>query len=84
MNQFILYGTLGCHLCDEAEALLIPLLTSDCSIECIDISESDQLVEQYGVLIPVLRRLRDDAELRWPFDIIQTQNFLFANNCADS
>ncbi|MFT3931472.1 MAG: glutaredoxin family protein [Spongiibacteraceae bacterium] len=76
MNQFILYGTLGCHLCDEAEASLIPLLSSELSIEYIDISESDQLIEQYGELIPVLRRLRDDAELRWPFDATQAQMFL--------
>lgn len=76
MNQFVLYGTLGCHLCDEAEAFLIPLLSAECSIEYIDISESDQLVEKYGVLIPVLRRLRDNAELRWPFDTAQACVFL--------
>lgn len=78
MSQFVLYGTLGCHLCDEAEALLVPLLSADCSVECVDISESDQLIEQYGELIPVLRRLRDDAELRWPFDCGQAQLFLSA------
>lgn len=76
MNQFILYGTLGCHLCDEAEALLLPLLSPECNIEYVDISESDTLVEQYGVLIPVLRHLRDDRELRWPFDSAQAQLFL--------
>jgi len=76
MKHFVLYGTLGCHLCDEAEALLLPLLTDDCSIECIDISESDSLVEQYGALIPLLRRLRDGADLRWPFDSAQASLFL--------
>ena len=75
-KHFILYGTLGCHLCDEAEALLSPLLTIDCSIECIDISESDQLIEQYGTSIPVLQRLRDSAELHWPFDLAQAHLFL--------
>lgn len=76
MKQFVLYGTLGCHLCDKAEDLLSPLLAADCSIECIDISESDQLVEQYGAAIPLLRRLCDDAELRWPFDAAQARVFL--------
>ena len=76
MNQFVLYGTLGCHLCDEAEALLTPLLFAECSIECVDISESDELIEQYGVLIPVLRRVHDNAELRWPFDTAQARLFL--------
>lgn len=79
MNQFVLYGTLGCHLCDDAEAILIPLLSAEQRIECIDISESDQLIEHYGELIPVLRRLKDDAELRWPFDSMQAQIFLSVN-----
>lgn len=76
MSRFILYGTLGCHLCEEAEAMLIPLLSSACSIEYVDISESDQLVEQYGTLIPVLLRLHDSMELRWPFDSAQARAFL--------
>lgn len=79
VNQFILYGTSCCHLCDEAEALLIPLLVATCSIECIDISESDQLIEQYGTLIPVLFRVSDRAELRWPFDAISAQRFLIGS-----
>lgn len=76
MNAFILYGTLGCHLCETAEALLTLLLDDMCSIECIDISESDALLERYGTSIPVLRRLCDDVELRWPFDSRQAQLFL--------
>lgn len=79
MTQFILYGTLGCHLCDEAEALLSPLLSADCSIECLDISASDQLIEQYGTSIPVLRRVCDNVELRWPFDSVQARRFLAGN-----
>ncbi len=76
MNQFILYGTLGCHLCEEAESLLTPLLSSSCSVECVDISESDELIEQYGTSIPVLRRVRDNAELNWPFDSVKARFFL--------
>lgn len=76
MNHFILYGTSGCHLCDEAEAILSPLLFAQCTIECIDISDSDELLERYAILIPVLKRLRDDAELRWPFDSGAAQRFL--------
>ena len=36
--------------------------------EKIDIADDDALIEQYGVRIPVLRRLSDNAELGWPFD----------------
>lgn len=71
----ILYGTLGCHLCDDAEALLVPVLVavsaeigSNCEIECVDIADDDALLERYGECIPVLRRVADDVELNWPFD----------------
>ena len=76
MDEYILYGTLGCHLCEQAEALLAPLLHDACSIECIDISDSDELLERYATSIPVLRRLRDDAELQWPFSVEQAALFL--------
>lgn len=76
MRHFVLYGTLGCHLCDAAEALLLPLLTADCRVECVDIGESDRLIERYGTSIPVLRRLSDAAELCWPFDAAAAQRFL--------
>lgn len=83
MVRAILYGTLGCHLCDVAEALLAPLLPSlsevcgaDCEIECIDIADDDVLLERYGATIPVLRRLDDDAELSWPFDAAGAEAFL--------
>ncbi|MET0377817.1 MAG: glutaredoxin family protein [Spongiibacteraceae bacterium] len=75
MVRAILYGTLGCHLCDDAEVLLAPLLVSvsrvigsDCEIECVDIADDDALLERYGEHIPVLRRSADGVELNWPFD----------------
>ncbi|HSB96219.1 MAG TPA: glutaredoxin family protein [Spongiibacteraceae bacterium] len=74
MNRFILYGTLGCHLCELAEAQLAPVLEAMLlqarviEIECIDIADDDALLLRYGERIPVLRRLRDNAELNWPFD----------------
>lgn len=70
MNRYILYGTLGCHLCDLAEAQLsaaMAQLPDAVEIECIDIADSDDMVARYGVRIPVLRRERDGAELDWPF-----------------
>jgi hypothetical protein len=77
MNRFILYGTLGCHLCDEAEALLAPLLLEcPCEIECIDIADDDALLHRYGESIPVLRRLSDGAELCWPIDQEQARALL--------
>jgi hypothetical protein len=60
----ILYGTEGCHLCDEARALLHQF---DLTWETIDIAEDDALLERYGKRIPVLSRLDGDDELDWPF-----------------
>ena len=77
MNRFILYGTLGCHLCEEAEALLAPLLVEYPSeIECIDISDDDHLLERYAEAIPVLLRVTDGAELNWPMRVEQVRAFL--------
>jgi hypothetical protein len=79
MHHFILYGTLGCHLCELAEVQLsaaMAQLAQAVDIECIDIADSDELVERFGVRIPVLRRARDQAELGWPFADIELLEFL--------
>ena len=77
MKTLILYGTSGCHLCDEASHLLAYMLDeSQYHIETIDISVSDELLERYGVKIPVLQRIDSHAELHWPFDESAVEVFL--------
>ncbi|MDD0976855.1 glutaredoxin family protein [Pseudomonas fontis] len=71
-----LFGTLGCHLCEVAEALLMPLVEHGLLVELVDIAESDALFEQYGLSIPVLRRCDTGGELGWPFDAEQVVAFL--------
>ncbi len=71
-----LYGTLGCHLCELAEEVLMPLVEHGLMVELVDIGESEALVEAYGLRIPVLRRIDTGAELGWPFDAEQVVNFL--------
>lgn len=44
--------------------------------EKIDIANDDQLIERYGVRIPVLKRLSDGAELGWPFDDFTLREWL--------
>ena len=67
-----LYGTAACHLCDEAELLISDTLENPRNyLVKIDISSSDALVDQYGLLIPVLRGQDQQGqwrELRWPFN----------------
>ncbi len=63
-----LLGTSGCHLCDIAESL-VRCKASELGfdLEKIDIASSDELVERYGISIPVLR-VESGSELFWPFD----------------
>lgn len=69
MVSFVLYGTLGCHLCEVAEQLIATTLDLNAvSIEVVDIADDDRLVESYGVLIPVLAEPKSGRELCWPFD----------------
>lgn len=74
-TELELYGTDGCHLCEEAGALLQAL-----SIHArhIDIAGDDDLVQRYGIRIPVLRRA-DGAELGWPFGAEEIMRFTGAN-----
>lgn len=71
-----LFGTLGCHLCEMAEALLMPFVEHGLLVELVDIAEDERWVEVYGLRIPVLRRLDNNAELDWPFDVEQVVAFL--------
>ncbi|WPN99934.1 glutaredoxin family protein [Pseudomonas sp. MUP55] len=71
-----LFGTLGCHLCEIAEAEIMPLVEHGLLVELVDIIDPDDLTEAYGLRIPVLRRVDTGAELDWPFDTEQVVAFL--------
>ncbi|WP_341780876.1 glutaredoxin family protein [Ectopseudomonas mendocina] len=71
-----LFGTLGCHLCEVAEALLMPFVENGLLVELIDIAEHEGMVDHYGLRIPVLRRCDNGNELNWPFDADQVVAFL--------
>jgi hypothetical protein len=72
-QKVILYTSLGCHLCEEALALLRALQEEGKKllIKEVEIAESEALVEAYGIRIPVLKREDEDkqTELGWPFDL---------------
>lgn len=68
-----LYGTAYCHLCDEAEAIL---RESGIAADYVDIADDDELLEKYGIRIPVLKRVDTGAELGWPFDASAISLFL--------
>ena len=84
MKTLRLFTTLGCHLCEDAEIILAPILEQlNYKLEKVEISESEDLVDRYGIRIPVIRLPDDvtnandaDRELNWPFDEIQLHQFL--------
>jgi hypothetical protein len=65
-------------LCEEAEAVLLPLLAEaqaagvTIEVEVIDIAE-EGLIDTYGLRIPVLRCASNGVELDWPFDVAQVK-----------
>lgn len=65
MPKHILYGTLGCHLCDLASDMLVK---SDASVSKIDIASAPELMDRYAIRIPVLKNVATKKELEWPFD----------------
>lgn len=71
-----LFGTLGCHLCEIAEAEVMPLVEHGLLVELVDITDPQDLTDVYGLRIPVLRRTDTGAELDWPFDTDQVVAFL--------
>lgn len=76
MMDFTFYGTEGCHLCDDAAALIVAVASGlPVSVFQEDIAESEALVERYGTRIPVLRDERRGTELDWPFDAAQLRDF---------
>lgn len=71
-----LFGTLGCHLCETAEAELLPFVEHGLLVELVDIAEDPGHYERYCLRIPVLRRIDTGAELDWPFESAQVASFL--------
>ena len=72
-----LYHTAGCHLCEQAEALVLPLMEQQgWVLQRTDIADDEALMERYAMRIPVLRNPRCALELGWPFDVRQVLELL--------
>lgn len=66
MAKLVLFSRPGCHLCDEAAALLTATAPF-VELEVTDIEPDLALVTRYGTRVPVLLRTDTGAELDWPF-----------------
>ncbi|HDZ09036.1 glutaredoxin family protein [Pseudohongiella sp.] len=69
-GELLLYTTVGCHLCEQAEAVLRAVVADDSALSWtpVEISDDPGLVEAYGLRIPVIRLQGHDEDLGWPFD----------------
>lgn len=76
MTDFALFGTEGCHLCEDAEALLAE---AGIIFQKQDILDRIEWQEKYGWLIPVLCHIESQRQLNWPFDDQQVREFV--NSC---
>jgi len=84
MTKYNLYGSEGCHLCEQALAICLSVIPQE-QLDLIDIvdqesvaHESKTLVELYGVHIPVIEKLNPESstenkKLFWPFTLEQLQ-----------
>lgn len=73
MNRLIFYTTVGCHLCEHA-ALVLQEFTEQpgapqFDLDEVDISTDEQLVELYGIRIPVVKNPTNEKEVGWPFGV---------------
>lgn len=66
LHSIALLGTLGCHLCEQAHAIVHHVVGEEFRIYQIDIASREEWVAQYGLLIPVVEC--GGQELHWPFN----------------
>ena len=78
LKAFHLYSTDGCHLCEQAWQLAVDIGQSE-QLQVVDIVDDPALVEAYGISIPVVKRLTDNAELFWPFEREDLATFIEGN-----
>jgi len=89
MTKYNLYGSEGCHLCEQALTLCLTVLSNEQLVQ-IDIIEQERvehesktLFELYGVHIPVLEKLAqnssENTKLFWPFTQAQVTQLVNSN-----
>ncbi len=67
-----LFSAPGCHLCEEAHAIIRAHATN---IEVVNIRTSIELEREMGLRIPVAR-FRSGTELSWPFTAAHVESAL--------
>ena len=69
--------TEGCHLCDEAWAILEPIARRrQVAIELVEIMHNPDAEARFAESIPVVERTDNQQILGWPFDTAMVYRFL--------
>lgn len=78
MIDLLLLGTAGCHLCEQAEAVIASYQVAGAALRIahIDIAEAEQWQARYAVRIPVLYHPQTTSELCWPFGLDDVNHFI--------
>lgn len=78
MLNLTLYTTDGCHLCDYAETILEEALAAEPELTWskVDIASQDELIERYGIRIPVIRLEGASYDVGWPFSVEDVVHYL--------
>ncbi len=74
-KQLYLYSTAHCYLCELGYALILQAADPS-NVSLIEIVDDEVLLAEYGLRIPVLKRIDTNAELTWPFNLVDIAVFL--------
>ncbi len=72
-DPLILYTRAHCHLCEQVVAML---QIAGAQWQAVDIDDDAELIERYGLHVPVLAHPVSGQELFYPFDQQHLQTYL--------
>ena len=76
VKRLTIYSGPNCHLCEQAKAILYPVLTEKgWELVEVNIQDDERLKEKYGIRIPVVALANGD-EKGWPFTAAQIGRML--------
>ncbi len=78
--KFLLYGTHGCHLCDEAKTLVENAKRMHAfDYDYVDILDDQNMLDRFETSIPVLLDPYSDEMLFWPFAGSDLEQFILSS-----
>ena len=75
MKALVLFSREDCHLCERLVEALVPVIENRATLEIVDIDVDPELVDRYGLRIPVL--VGEGTELSgYPLDQSRVERYL--------